>query len=95
MPAIQPQSAIASAILIFLWLLPCEWIVTKLRELKNPLHSSCEHPTMEGTLTALLASFQKHWDEWAPALGVSIAIAVCLVWTVYLPIVGLRHLMGW
>lgn len=50
---------------------------------------------MEDALAALLTSFHRKWDAWAPAAGMFIAIAACLVWTVYLPIVGLRHLMGW
>lgn len=50
---------------------------------------------MEDAFTALAAQFQRQWHAWAPAMGVVIAIAACLVWTVYLPIVGLRHLLGY
>ncbi|MCA0025461.1 MULTISPECIES: hypothetical protein [unclassified Mesorhizobium] len=50
---------------------------------------------METQLEAWSGRLLKLWQEWAPAMGVVIAILVCLIWTVYLPIVGLRHLLGY
>ncbi|MBZ9704596.1 MULTISPECIES: hypothetical protein [unclassified Mesorhizobium] len=50
---------------------------------------------METQLEVWSGRLLKLWQEWAPAMGVVIAILVCLVWTVYLPIVGLRHLLGY
>lgn len=50
---------------------------------------------MEDDLTALAARFQKHWQAWAPAYGLALAAGVGMIWTVYLPIVGLRHLLGY
>lgn len=50
---------------------------------------------MEDSLTELAARLQAQWKTWAPAIGLGVAAAVGMIWTVYLPIVGLRHLLGY
>ncbi|RUZ95364.1 hypothetical protein EN944_10880 [Mesorhizobium sp. M7A.F.Ca.US.006.01.2.1] len=54
-----------------------------------------ENSSMEGSLTELAARLQMQWKAWAPAIGLGVAAAIGMIWTVYLPIVGLRHLLGY
>ncbi|MFC3326195.1 hypothetical protein [Mesorhizobium cantuariense] len=37
----------------------------------------------------------KAWREWAPFLSICLAALLGCIWTVYLPIVGLRYLLGY
>lgn len=50
---------------------------------------------MEESLTEFAARLQILWEKWAPAIGLGVAAAIGMIWTVYLPIVGLRHLLGY
>ncbi|WP_206526429.1 hypothetical protein, partial [Mesorhizobium sp. M7A.F.Ca.CA.001.12.2.1] len=61
----------------------------------RPSNRLGKYSSMEDSLTELAARLQMQWRAWAPAIGLGVAAAIGMIWTVYLPIVGLRHMLGY